>query len=873
MASIFRHFFKINLRMSALKKRNNMTRRVFSPPNDPALPSLKNAVARRFVIDKCRTVLPELTKDARGRLADVNIEYFHHKPGTNCRIAYRFYMDDGTQIMACGEIMAAHDGKKPREGKWMRYIPDLHMELRILPSDKALPGLKQIMNVNWLKNELHLLIPEEDQSLWRLKKKKLKILVVSYRPRFRCLVKIDVKLTDGSRKLKRSVYAKVHSAPLSEDITSAIKTLCSKTHAGPLIIPPVAGVYANMNTLFLSAISARSFLESLDQPDYVDTIKRLSRSLLLIHTTSVAMKKRIDLSDHMNDMGKTVSSLVEMNPALGSSAKNLFNLLLEKSFHLKRQDCSLIHGDFSHEQVLVKGKRIVIVDFDCLSIGDYRQDLGNFGANLLEKSIGGDIDQHVAISIFIIFIKTYHIDANKGYDAFGLKWYTACSLLKLAVRPLRRAEPGWRKRALAIIKMANLILSDEFNVLSPEMPQAAASELRSMTAPRPGNFDLLANFLKLEFPRDTKAIKIWPTRKQVFLILFAQKGKASEKATHYGKLTRDGESEHHLFPEDPRLKKLPQAMDKKVIRRYLENALIDGKDFKRRVFISRIRVVSYKPERRCQIEYHVRLGSSSAPAFKLYGKLYNSSKKSESAYENLVFLKQLAQQHNTFGRARHENPFRIPELKAVFVPEIKGKSFYNLLRENPSKKIIEKIAAGLKAFHNAKPPFCKDHFWVNELEILTKWISVVEFFLPLHCGAVIKIYETLAKNQDAGNPVSTGIVHGDFYDKQVIVSGDDVLFIDFDAIAKGDPASDIGNFIAHLTLRGLQFKNDPDYFDPLGKKLISAYAGTKNSDFNRMVMIYKSTTLLRLACVYALRPRGNLLFYSLLKNIEKILIS
>jgi aminoglycoside phosphotransferase (APT) family kinase protein len=850
-----------------------MSRRVFSPPNDPALPCLKNAVARGVVIDKCRAVLPELTKDASGRLTDVNIEYFHHKPGTNCRIAYRFYMDDGAQIMACGEIMAPHDGKKPRDGKRVRYIPDLNMELRILPSDKALPGLKRIMSANWLKNELRLLIPKEDQSLWRLKKKKIKISVVSYRPRFRCLVKIDAKITDGRTKLKKSFYAKVHSTPLSEEIISAIKTLCSKTYAGPLIIPSVSGVYRPMNTLVLTAISARPFLESLDQPDDAKIIKRLSRSLLLIHTTSVPIKKTIDLPDHINDMENAVSSLAELDPTSGRAAKNLCNLLLEKSFHLKRQDYSLIHGDFSHEQVLVKGKRIVIVDFDCLAIGDYRQDLGNFGANLLEKSIGGDIDQHVAISIFTTFINAYQIDANRGYDAFGLKWYTAYSLLKLAVRPLRRAEPGWRKRALAILKMANLILTDEFNVLLPEMPQAAVSEPRSMTAPRPEIFDLSANLLKLELSRNIRAIKIWPARKQVFLILFAQKGKAAEKATHYGKLTMDGESEHHLFPEDPGLKKLPQAMDKKVISRYLENALIDVEGFKKPVFISRIRVVSYKPERRCQIEYHVRLGSTSAPAFKLYGKLYNSLERSESAYENLVFLKQLAQQHNTFDRAQHENPFRIPELKAVFVPEIKGKSFYNLLRERPSKIIIEKIASGLKAFHNAKPPFCKDHFWVNELEILTKWISVVEFFFPLHYGAVIKIYETLAKNQDAGNPVSTGIVHGDFYDKQVIVSGDDVLFIDFDAIAKGDPASDIGNFIAHLTLRGLQLKNDPDYFDPFGKKLISAYAGTKNSDFNRMVMIYKSATLLRLACVYALRPRGNLLFYPLLKNIEKILIS
>src|SRR5262249_9497150 len=50
-------------------------------------------------------------------------------------------------------------------------------------------------------------------------------------------------------------------------------------------------------------------------------------------------------------------------------------------------------------------------------------------------------------------------------------------------------------------------------------------------------------------------------------------------------------------------------------------------------------------------------------------------------------------------------------------------------------------------------------------------------------------------------PFPSPRLHGDFYEKQVLVRPDGLAFVDLDDSSAGDPALDLGNFLAHLELR------------------------------------------------------------------------
>jgi Ser/Thr protein kinase RdoA (MazF antagonist) len=70
------------------------------------------------------------------------------------------------------------------------------------------------------------------------------------------------------------------------------------------------------------------------------------------------------------------------------------------------------------------------------------------------------------------------------------------------------------------------------------------------------------------------------------------------------------------------------------------------------------------------------------------------------------------------------------------------------------------------------------------------------FLYPPLAESVHELTRQIVARSDTNAPL--GIIHGDFYAKQVIVSDDSVQFIDFDQTCIGDPWQDVGNFVAKL---------------------------------------------------------------------------
>jgi hypothetical protein len=102
-------------------------------------------------------------------------------------------------------------------------------------------------------------------------------------------------------------------------------------------------------------------------------------------------------------------------------------------------------------------------------------------------------------------------------------------------------------------------------------------------------------------------------------------------------------------------------------------------------------------------------------------------------------------------------------------------------------------------------------------------------------------------------PVAAVPVHRDLHDQQLLWDGSRMGLIDCDTLAAGDPAGDVANVLAHLDLRQAQ------------QLLTPARAAAAASDFLAAldpapevlarVEAHRSLTMLRLAALYAWRPR------------------
>jgi aminoglycoside phosphotransferase (APT) family kinase protein len=93
---------------------------------------------------------------------------------------------------------------------------------------------------------------------------------------------------------------------------------------------------------------------------------------------------------------------------------------------------------------------------------------------------------------------------------------------------------------------------------------------------------------------------------------------------------------------------------------------------------------------------------------------------------------------------------------------------------------------------------------------LTHDLHELAHYISLICPQLAKL-ATLVVNQTMTRLSSLrptfGMIHGDFYGKQVLVQDSQIRFIDFDQAGIGDRYQDIANFIAKLYWRAMQLSD------------------------------------------------------------------
>jgi aminoglycoside phosphotransferase (APT) family kinase protein len=137
-------------------------------------------------------------------------------------------------------------------------------------------------------------------------------------------------------------------------------------------------------------------------------------------------------------------------------------------------------------------------------------------------------------------------------------------------------------------------------------------------------------------------------------------------------------------------------------------------------------------------------------------------------------------------------------------------------------------------------------------------------FRPTHAASVRDVEDRVRVLATRAEPGKLRPAHRDFYDKQVLVEGDRVTFLDLDTACLAEPELDAGNFLAHLRLRSLQRSDEK--IRELAGPFLEAYARRRGRLDPRRLHWYEAGSLLRLSCVYSFRPRCRSLSVLLLKE-------
>lgn len=290
-----------------------------------------------------------------------------------------------------------------------------------------------------------------------------------------------------------------------------------------------------------------------------------------------------------------------------------------------------------------------------------------------------------------------------------------------------------------------------------------------------------------------------------------------------------------LFPWDYRLPTLPLALASETVGRAVESR-----------GLGEARVVGYWPGMRCQLRYADGEGS---PA--LFGKVFTDEDGARSVARTLQVL----------GAGVIDAGFSTPRLHAclpalrlVLTEPLPGASLLGRLASAAGDETFPRLARALARFHALRPPHVERVFSVtDDLAVVRGWVAFVAGFLPELGDSAAAALVALESSQpsSAGAP---GLVHRDFYDKQLLVGDGALGLLDLDTACLGDGEIDVGNFCAHLLLRSLQVPDQQ--WDPVqaSRRFVDVYRAERRGADPERIRWYRASALLRLACVYALRP-------------------
>lgn len=214
-----------------------------------------------------------------------------------------------------------------------------------------------------------------------------------------------------------------------------------------------------------------------------------------------------------------------------------------------------------------------------------------------------------------------------------------------------------------------------------------------------------------------------------------------------------------------------------------------------------LHLTRHKPGRRCLIEYSLLLKHPSRPPqhLTLMAKIRMKSH-DHNAWAVINGLWQAGINQQASDAIMIPSPMgEIPHWHMLLQPKVPGLALEPLLAGPQGEHLAMRVAAAAHNIHRSGVPTQRHHTITDELNILHKCLSKTAHTHPQWAARIERVIEHCKRlGKRLPHTPNCGI-HRDLYADQIIVDGDTLYLLDFDLYCLGNPALDIGNFIAHIS--------------------------------------------------------------------------
>ncbi|PSB05116.1 phosphotransferase family protein [Merismopedia glauca] len=294
---------------------------------------------------------------------------------------------------------------------------------------------------------------------------------------------------------------------------------------------------------------------------------------------------------------------------------------------------------------------------------------------------------------------------------------------------------------------------------------------------------------------------------------------------------------------DPKMPFLAEAIAPMQVQRYLAQALGDRLEG---IELQGIQVMRHKMGRRCGIAYNIKARKSDSSKYMaIIGKVrakgldYPSYELQRSLW-NAGFG-----DRSSDGISVPEVLGAIPRWEMWLQTKIPGSVATDLLAGADGVALAIKIAESAHKLHQGGFVPHRCHTMTDELKILRDRLPKVGQVYPNWAKRIAVILDKCDRLGAKTPEFEPCGIHRDFYGDQVIVNGDRLYLIDLDLYCLGNPALDIGNFIAHITEYSLRVLGNPDALSDRESAMTERFVEFHGAGMRLAIESYTTLTLVR----------------------------
>jgi tRNA A-37 threonylcarbamoyl transferase component Bud32 len=292
-----------------------------------------------------------------------------------------------------------------------------------------------------------------------------------------------------------------------------------------------------------------------------------------------------------------------------------------------------------------------------------------------------------------------------------------------------------------------------------------------------------------------------------------------------------------VFPTDLRLPQLRTLVSPAAVTPYLQaHAGLNGAG------APAVRVLKYKPDKRCVIRYdYTRNGDRAPTDYSVIGKTFHNSK-GKDVFAHMKLLQRS-------GVPVPEPLAYIPELKLVLTEALHGREL-GAFAEAPDFPAYAREAARAVAGLHSIPVDLEIVKTVTLAERTAKFGRLAARFqknCPAHGEQIEAIASTIQRQIETRCDDRLTFVHGELDHRQLIVCDGKMWFVDFDVFKASHPAMDVGRFLAHLSRLSLKIYGDPGRLSAAAEVFLEEYLCCYPDDIRTEIKIGQAIELVRIA--------------------------